>query len=126
LRGVRMNRGSRNVRYRLAASPGWRASLTLVYTSPNIFGRGLLTTSFPDPPPATAADGNILNAGGTPNDAAHPAALGLTVTLYANGSLGPPPVQALAVVLGAFDVVQRTHGRNHPPRATSTLDPRRE
>ncbi len=52
---------------------------------------GLLTPSFPAPPP-TNADGTIRNADGTLNDSGHPAAPGSTVTLFATGLSGPGEV----------------------------------
>jgi uncharacterized protein (TIGR03437 family) len=54
-------------------------------TSPLSIG-AVLTNSFPSRPPIVGADGAIQNADGSLNDAAHPAALGSTVTLYVNAT----------------------------------------
>jgi hypothetical protein len=41
VRGVRMNRGARNVRYRLAAAPGWTAAFHLLWDK-TVLSRGEL------------------------------------------------------------------------------------
>lgn len=56
---------------------------------------GFLTHSFPDLPPGGSVDGYIRNADGALNDAAHPAAVGSTVTLFATGLTGPGALSLL-------------------------------